>query len=112
MASSQRTRIVQPAGRTVVVVGPDAGCDVSEIARSVAAEHGELLLLATGWPLCAAQQRVIGEAMDAAAALGLVCEARLVYREDEVEDHLLAGDTVVVPGSLEAMESQAVPTLA
>ena len=101
-----------PAVRTVVIVGPGPGCDIAAIAARVAAQRGELLLLATGWSTTEEQHRVIHEALDAAARLRLVCEARLVPGESDVEDHVVPGDRVIVPGSPEALEQPPVPTFA
>lgn len=95
MASSHSKPVVRPPARTVVLVGPGGGGDIAALAGAVAARGGALVVLATGWPPTSAQQDVIHEAMRAAADLRLAFEAHLLYTEAEVEDHLLAGDSVV-----------------
>lgn len=95
MASSESMELLRSPARTVVVVGPGGGADITALAMAVAARGGSLVVLATGWPLTSAQQDVIHEAMRAAADLRLAFEAHLLSSEAEVEDHLVAGDTVV-----------------
>ncbi len=95
MPSSHSTPVVRPPARTVVLVRPGGGGDIAALAGAVAARGGALVVLATGWPLTAAQQEVIHEAMRAAADLRLAFEAHLLSTEAELEDHLLAGDRVV-----------------
>jgi hypothetical protein len=90
----------------------DPCVDIRAIAGAVASQRGELLVLATGWPLTAVQQRVMHDATDAAADLHLPFEARLVYSEAEVEDHLLPDDTVVMPGRVENPVPRPVPSFA
>jgi hypothetical protein len=95
MASSHSTPVVRPPTRTVVLLGPDGGGDVAALAAAVAARGDALVVLATGWPVTPAQQEVIHEAMRAAADLRLTFEAHLLPTEEELEDHLLAGDRLV-----------------
>jgi hypothetical protein len=112
MVSSEGMDIVRTPARTVVIIGADPCGDIRAIAGAVAAQRGELVVLATGWPLTAAQQRVIHEATDVAADLRLPFEARLVYSEAEVEDHLLPDDTVVIAGGVETDVPRPVPSFA
>ncbi len=95
MASSHSTPVVRPPARTVVLLGPDGGGDVAALAGAVATRGDALVVLATGWPVTLAQQEVIHEAMRAAADLRLTFEAHLLSAEEELEDHVLAGDRVV-----------------
>src|SRR2546422_3446362 len=95
MASPQSMQLVRAPARTVVLVGPGGGGDIAALAGAVAARGDALVVLATGWPPTPAQQEAIHEAMRAAADLRLAFEAHLLYSEAEVEDHLLAGDSVV-----------------
>src|SRR5207245_278590 len=101
MASEEGLDIVRTPARTVVIIGVDPCVDIRAIAGAVAGQHGELLVLAPGWPLTAVQQRVVHDAADAAADLRLSFEARLLHNEAEVEDHLLPGETVVIPGGVD-----------
>jgi hypothetical protein len=112
MPSSNGTHLVQPKARTVVVMGADSRADILAIAGAVAGQRGELLLLATGWPLTPAQQQTIEEATDAAATLRLPFEARLVYTEGDVMNHLLPDDIVVMPGTTQRRAQRPVPTFA
>jgi hypothetical protein len=112
MASSEGMDIVRTPARTVVIIGVDPCVDIRAIAGAVASQRGELLVLATGWPLTAVQQRVMHDATDAAADLRLPFEARLVYSEAKVEDHLLPDDTVVMPGRVENPVPRPVPSFA
>jgi hypothetical protein len=95
MASSQGMQVLRSPARTVVIVGPGGGGDIAALASAVAAGKGALVVLAIGWPPTSAQQDVIHEAMRATAELRLPFEGHLLYSEAELEDHLLAGDTVV-----------------
>jgi hypothetical protein len=95
MASSHSTPVVRPPARTVVLVGPDGGGDITALAGAVAARGGALVVLAVGWPVTSAQQDLIHEAMRAAADLRLAFEAHLLSTEAELGDHLLRGDRVV-----------------
>src|SRR2546426_7202194 len=95
MAPSHSMPVVRPPARTVVLVEPGGGGDITELAGAVAARGGALVVLATGWPLTSAQQEVFHEAMRAAADLRLGFEAHLLSTEAELEDHLLPGDRVV-----------------
>jgi hypothetical protein len=112
MASSQDLHLVHSPARTVVILGPSAAGDILSITASVAGRAGELLVLATGWPPTSAQHDAIHDAMRAAADRRIPFEARLLYTEDEIEDHLLPGDSVVVPGMVEALDERPVPSLA
>lgn len=110
--ASEGMEIVRTPARTVVIVGADPCGDLRAIAGAVAAQRGELVVLATGWPLTAAQQGVIHEATDAAADLRLPFEACLVFSEAEVEDHLLTGDTVFASRRVEGRAEHPVPSFA
>lgn len=95
MPSSDCTPVVRPPARTVVLLRPGGGGDVAALAGAVAARGEALVVLATGWPVTSEQQEVIHEAMRAAADLRLTFEAHLLSAEEELEDHLLAGDRLV-----------------
>ena len=119
MASSHSMPVIRPLARTVVLLGPDDSGDVAALAGAVAARGDELVVLATGWPLTSAQQELIHEAMRAAADLRLAFEAHLLSTEAELEDHLVAGDSVVsfvtaapVAGPAEAAGEHPVPSFA
>ncbi len=109
MASSHGTQAARSTGRTFVIAGPNPSGEIPAITRAIAAQRGELVVLATGWPPTPAQQQLIGEAMRHFADLGLPVGARLLYSEDEIEDHLRPGDTIILPSVVQSLDEPAFP---
>ena len=62
MVSSEGIDIVRIPARTVVIIGVDPCVDIRAIAGAVASQRGELLVLATGWPLYRLGHRLFGGA--------------------------------------------------
>jgi len=84
--------------RVIFVLGRQTALEVGAI-RASADAASEIVLLSVGYPVTAAQRRVVDGALELAPQLDVTVDIRLVTTREELPRLVGAGSRVVVTGS-------------